>query len=94
MTRRGSATPVSRQTPRQTEREEPKLGEYPPSAKLVYLTLKYEGPLTQKELVGETELANRTVRSALSELMEAEFVSEELYLADLRQRKYVVTGDH
>lgn len=61
--------------------------------KLVYLKLKYEGPLTQKELIDETELASRTVRSALSELVEANFVSEELYLPDLRQRKYVVTDE-
>ena len=76
-------------TPAQAKKEEPRLGNFPPSVKLVYLTLTYEGPLTQKELVEQTELASRTVRSALSDLVEAGFVSEELYLQDLRQRKYV-----
>ena len=86
-----SRSPVAvccQSTPVQAK-EEPRLGNFPPSVKLVYLTLTYEGPLTQKELVEQTELASRTVRSALSDLVDAGFVSEELYLQDLRQRKYV-----
>ena len=81
---------MCRQTAYAAPEEEPDLGDFPPSAKLVYFTLEYEGPLTQKELVNETELASRTVRSALSTLTDAGYVSEELYLADLRQRKYVI----
>ncbi len=69
------------------------LGDFPPSAKLVYMTLDYEGPLTQKKLVARTELANRTVRSALSELIDAELVVEELYHQDLRQRQYRVADE-
>lgn len=84
---------VCRASAPQTVDEEPRLGDFPPSVKLVYLKLKYEGPLTQKELIDETELASRTVRSALSDLVDADFVSEELYLPDLRQRKYVVTDE-
>lgn len=77
----------------QTAKEEPYLGDFPPSAKLVYMTLQYEGPLTQKELVEHTELASRTVRNALSTLKEAGFVREELYHEDLRQRHYVVDDE-
>ena len=88
--RRGTLTPVCRSPAYAAPEEEPQLGDFPPSAKLVYLTLEYEGSLTQKELVHETELASRTVRSALSTLTDAGYVSEELYLEDLRQRKYVV----
>ena len=74
----------------QQVRDEPHLGDFPPSAKLVYMTLQYEGPLTQKEVVEQTELASRTVRNALSSLQEAGFVREELYHQDLRQRQYLV----
>ena len=52
------------------------------------MTLQYEGPLTQKELVEHTELASRTVRNALGSLQEAGFVHERLYHEDLRQRQY------
>ena len=75
------------------QEEEQQLGDFPPSAKLVFMTLEYEGPLTQKELVERTELASRTVRSALSTLVETEYVTEELYHQDLRQRQYVVNGE-
>lgn len=77
----------------QTAEEEPQLGDFPPSAKLVYMTLQYEGPLTQKELVEQTELASRTVRNALTTLEEAGFVDEELYHEDLRQRHYLVAEE-
>lgn len=70
--------------------EEQELGDLPPSAKLVFMTLEYEGPLTQKAIVERTELASRTVRNALNTLQEAQLVEEELYHEDLRQRQYYV----
>lgn len=46
-----------------------RLESLPPSAKLVYKILEYEGPeLTQEELAEETLLPQRTVRNALYEL--------------------------
>lgn len=70
--------------------EEPDLGDVPPSVRTVYRTLGAAGPLTQKELVERTDLANRTVRSALRSLVDSGHVAEELHLPDLRQREYVI----
>ncbi|WP_236045067.1 ArsR family transcriptional regulator [Haloarcula nitratireducens] len=60
----------------------------PPSAKLVYKTLEYEGELTQGQLVDETRLSVRTVRYALTELQNRDVVREEIYFADARKRLY------
>lgn len=70
--------------------EDPALDEFPPSVERVAETLAAEGPLTQKEIVERTDLASRTVRSAIADLREAGIVTEELYLLDLRQRKYTL----
>lgn len=64
----------------------------PPSAKLVYKTLEYEGKLTQSQLVEETLLSARTVRYALSELQERGVIQEEIYFADARKRLYSLTS--
>lgn len=61
----------------------------PPSAKLVYKTLEYEGSMTQSGLAEATRLPNRTVRSALSDLMDADLVSERVFIPDARQRVYL-----
>lgn len=68
------------------------LHDLPPSAKLVYKVLEYDGPLTQKQLVDETMLAPRTVRYALERLDEADAVDERVYVADARQTLYRVDG--
>lgn len=65
----------------------------PPSAKLVYKTLEYEGPLTQGQLASESLLPARTVRYALSTLEEAELVTEELFLQDARKRIYSLSTE-
>jgi len=65
----------------------------PPSAKLVYKTLEYEGPLTQGQLASESLLPARTVRYALSTLEEAELVTEELFLQDARKRLYSLLSE-
>ena len=62
----------------------------PPSAKLVYKVLEYDGPLTQKQLVDETMLAPRTVRYALERLDKAEIVTEGIYIEDARQTLYML----
>lgn len=64
------------------------LHELPPSAKLVYKVLEYDGPMTQKQLVEETMLAPRTVRYALERLDEADLVAEAVYIQDARQTLY------
>ncbi|MFT4884207.1 MAG: DNA-binding MarR family transcriptional regulator [Natronomonas sp.] len=60
----------------------------PPSAKLVYKTLEYEGSLTQSELAEESLLPQRTVRHALKKLDNAGVIEESVYLMDARKSTY------
>lgn len=62
--------------------------ELPPSAKLVYKVLEWEGELTQKELIEETALPDRTVRHALSGLEEVDVVEKRFNFVDARQHIY------
>lgn len=62
--------------------------ELPPSAKLVFKVLEYDGAHTQKELVQRSRLSARTVRSALERLTDVGAVEEEVYIPDARQRLY------
>ncbi|USZ71073.1 ArsR family transcriptional regulator [Natronosalvus halobius] len=63
----------------------------PPSAKLVYKVLEYDGPLTQKQIVEESMLSARTVRYALERLSDIGTVDENIYFADARQSLYRIT---
>ena len=66
----------------------------PPSAKLAYKTLEYEGEATQAELVRRTGLPRRTLRYALNRLMEeAEAVESEPRMTDARQEVYRLRDD-
>jgi len=67
------------------------LSDLPPSAKLVYKVLEYDGPLTQKGIVEESMLSARTVRYALERLEEVGVVDEDVYFADARQNLYEIT---
>lgn len=67
------------------------LVDLPPSAKLVYKVLEYNGPQTQKGIVEESMLSARTVRYALERLEEIDVVDEEVYFADARQNLYELT---
>lgn len=70
------------------------IADLPPSAKLVYKVLEYNGPLTQKGIVEESMLSARTVRYALERLEEVGAVDEDVYFADARQNLYeIVTED-
>ncbi|MFB6360794.1 MAG: ArsR family transcriptional regulator [Halobacteriales archaeon] len=70
------------------------LSDLPPSAKLVYKVLEYNGPLTQKAIVEESMLSPRTVRYALERLSEIDAVTEDVYFADARQNLYeLAPGD-
>lgn len=64
------------------------LSELPPSAKLVAKTLEHEGELTQPQLADQTLLAGRTVRSALSELEDADIVTSRSSVIDARKTLY------
>ncbi len=64
---------------------------YPPSAKLVYIALVADGPMTQGEVADETMLPPRTVRSALDRLERDEFVTSERYIPDARRTLFDVT---
>ncbi len=67
------------------------LSDLPPSAKLVYKVLEYNGAMTQKDIVEESMLSARTVRYALERLEDIEIVSEDVYFADARQNLYELT---
>jgi transcription initiation factor IIE alpha subunit len=67
------------------------IADVPPSAKLVYKVLEYNGGLTQKEIVERSMLSQRTVRDALARLREIGVVSEEVYIPDARQNLYELT---
>lgn len=71
--------------------EEQELADMPPSAKLVYKVLQLEEELTQKELIEETLLSQRTVRYALKRLESIGVVEENIYFPDARQSLYRVT---
>lgn len=66
------------------------LTDLPPSAKLVYKVLEYNGPMTQKGIVEESMLSARTVRYALERLETIDIVSEDVYFADARQNLYEI----
>ncbi len=66
------------------------LSDLPPSAKLVYKVLEYNGPMTQKDIVEESMLSARTVRYALERLEDIDIVSEDVYFADARQNLYEI----
>ena len=66
----------------------PCLDDLPPSAKLVYKVLEYDGPLTQKGIVEESMLSARTVRYALERLEGCGLVDKSVYFADARQSLY------
>jgi len=69
------------------------LEDLPPSAKLVYKILEYDGPLTQKGIAEEAMLAPRTVRYALDRLEGESLVEEDIHFADARQSLYSLAPD-
>ena len=63
----------------------------PPSAKLIYKTLQYEGSMTQTQLADASLLPQRTVRHALRKLEDVDAVEESVYLMDARKSNYSLT---
>jgi predicted transcriptional regulator len=72
------------------ESDAEELSDLPPSAKLVYKVLEYNGPMTQKGIVEESMLSARTVRYALERLEGIDTVEEDVYFADARQNLYEI----
>lgn len=73
------------------------LADLPPSSKLVYLVLRYNGPMTQRALADESLLSPRTVRYGINRLQELDILTERIHLKDARQTIYeapVVDGDN
>lgn len=64
------------------------LQQMPPSAKLVFKVLEWNGELTQRQIVEESMLPQRTVRYALTELESEDLVEKRLSFRDARQRLY------
>ncbi|MCY4490748.1 MAG: sugar kinase [Thaumarchaeota archaeon] len=62
----------------------------PPSSKLLLKTLEYEGAMTQKDLANKTLLPDRTVRLALSHLLEKGYVKKKVSIRDARQKIYEI----
>lgn len=65
----------------------------PPSAKLVLKVLEYNGGLTQKQIVENSRLSQRTVRDALDRLQDADIVEKDIYIPDARQNLYRLSID-
>ena len=62
----------------------------PPSAKFIYTLLKYEGRLTQKEIIEMTMLPARTVRSSINYLLKNDLIIKTSSLRDTRQYIYLI----
>ncbi len=63
----------------------------PPSSKLLLKTLEYEGALTQKDLAKKTLLPDRTVRMALSHLLDKGYVKRKVSIRDASQKIYEIS---
>jgi hypothetical protein len=68
-----------------------KLGHLPPSAKLVYAIIRIHRQVTQKEIIQESYLPERTVRYALTRLKAENMLMEYLFVEDGRQSLYRLT---
>jgi len=68
----------------------PSLKELPPSAKLVYKILEYEGPLNRIELIGRSGLPSRTVDYALNLLLSRGFIARKQVDKDARISMYTI----
>ena len=71
-----------------SEQQVQKLGHLPPSAKLVYAIIRANRQMTQKEIIRESYLPERTVRYAISRLKAENVLAEYLSVADARQSLY------
>lgn len=70
--------------------EEVNLKALPPSSKFIFKVLRYEGPLTTRELINKTGLPPRTVSHALRILLNKGLVMKKSYSRDSRQKLYSI----
>jgi len=85
---------ISSVAPNNAGPPDPDVVEYlPPSAKQVLQVLASYGPLTQKDIIGKTDLPPRTVRYALGRLRGEEMLEERFCFRDARQSLYYLTGN-
>ncbi len=66
------------------------LRDLPPSAKLVFKVLEYEGALTTREIIAKTNLPARTVSYALKTLINKGLVIKRSHARDARKSVYIV----
>ncbi|HIE36974.1 TPA: hypothetical protein EYP83_02300 [Candidatus Geothermarchaeota archaeon] len=66
------------------------VADLPPSAKLVYKILEYEGSLTFNELYYKTMLPKRTLNHALSILLDRGLIGRRRFLRDMRKSIYYI----
>ncbi len=59
--------------------------EAPPSAKFLFRLLEDQGPLTERQLIAESGLPERTVRNALGYMVKASLVRRTRSLRDARE---------
>ncbi|MGC9085558.1 MAG: NAD(+)/NADH kinase [Thermoproteota archaeon] len=64
----------------------------PPSAKLVYKILEYEGPLNRREIISKSGLPSRTADYALSVLLHKGIIAKRQVDKDARMSTYTITG--
>lgn len=69
------------------------LADLPPSSKLVFKTLEWNGRLTQQQIIEESLLSGRTVRDAVSRLEERGIVERDVHYRDARQNVYRLAGE-
>jgi len=66
------------------------LKDMPPSAKLIYKVLEYEGPLTYRELLIKSGLPARTLRYALNKLLSRGIIIKSHLDRDVRKMIYML----
>lgn len=62
----------------------------PPSARFLYYILRDQGPLTERQLISESGLPERTARSALAHLLASHLVVKSRSLRDAREVLFAV----
>lgn len=75
-----------------TKVERETIEDLPPSSKLVFKTLEWNGRLTQQQIIEESLLSGRTVRDAIGRLKQRGVVEEDVYYRDARQNIYTLSG--
>ena len=67
-----------------------RLRDLPASSKLIYKILQHEGSMTQKEIISNSLLPDRTVRYALNILLKKRLITNQPHFSDTRQTVYTV----